>query len=87
MFGVAPCPTTIFTIGILLLARGRWVVWLSIIPLLWSAIGLAAALQLGIPQDFGLPVAGIGLVTALIVKHFRTLRGGPVATKPNAGAR
>ena len=29
MFGVAPCPTTIFTIGMLILARGRWVKWLS----------------------------------------------------------
>lgn len=34
MFGVAPCPTTIFTIGMLLLARGRWALWLSIIPLM-----------------------------------------------------
>ena len=49
LFGVAPCPTTIFTIGMLLLARGGWVVWLSIIPLLWSLVGLAAALQLGFP--------------------------------------
>ena len=59
LFGVAPCPTTIFTIGMLLLARGGWVVWLSIIPLLWSLVGLAAALQLGIPEDFGLPRASI----------------------------
>ncbi len=62
MFGVAPCPTTIFTIGMLMLARGRWVKWLSIIPLLWSLVGLAAALQLGIPEDFGLPVAGLLLL-------------------------
>ena len=31
MFGVAPCPTTIFTIGMLVLARGWRVVWLSVI--------------------------------------------------------
>ena len=65
MFGVAPCPTTIFTIGMLLLARGRWVVWLSIVPILWSAIGLAAALQLGMLEDFALPVAGLLLLLAL----------------------
>lgn len=65
MFGVAPCPTTIFTIGLLMLARGRWVKWLSIIPLLWSVVGLAAALQLGIPEDFGLPVAGLLLLILL----------------------
>ena len=81
LFGVAPCPTTIFTIGMLLLARGGWVVWLSIIPLLWSLVGLAAALQLGIPEDFGLPVAGFGLVSALIIEKYRTWGSGPIATK------
>jgi hypothetical protein len=79
MFGVAPCPTTIFTIGMLLLARGKWVVWLSIIPVLWSMVGLAAALQLGIPEDFGLPIAGIALVIALITEKSR--RGGLIAMK------
>jgi hypothetical protein len=58
MFGVAPCPTTIFTIGILMIARGRWVFLLSVIPVLWSLIGLAAALQLGIFEDLAMPVAG-----------------------------
>jgi hypothetical protein len=62
MFGMAPCPTTIFTIGMLLLAR---VVWLSIIPFLWCLVGLAAAVQLGISEDFGLPVAGIVLLVAV----------------------
>lgn len=77
MFGVAPCPTVIFTIGLLLLARGRWVVWLSVIPFLWSLVGLAAALQLGIPEDFGLPIAGIALMAALgadMVRARRALR-------------
>lgn len=74
MFGVAPCPTTIFTVGMLLLARGRWIVWLSIIPMLWSVVGLAAAVQLAIPEDFGLPVAGfvllLVLANQLILKRF-----------------
>ncbi|MBZ0146037.1 MAG: DUF6064 family protein [Pseudorhodoplanes sp.] len=65
LFGVAPCPTTIFTIGMLLLARGKAVVWLAFIPIVWSLIGLAAALQLGVPEDFGLAVAGIVLVIGL----------------------
>ncbi len=67
MFGVAPCPTTIFTIGVLLLTRGRWVPWLSIIPILWSLVGLAAALQLGIPEDLGLPIAGAILIVYLVL--------------------
>lgn len=65
MFGVAPCPTTIFTLGILLIARGRWVLWISIIPVLWSIIGLAATVQLGILEDLGLPLAGAVLVGVL----------------------
>jgi Family of unknown function (DUF6064) len=71
MFGVAPCPTTIFTIGMLLMARGRWVTWLAIIPVLWSLIGIAAAWQLGILEDIALPVAGVALLTALVVDTFQ----------------
>ncbi len=75
MFGVAPCPTTIFTIGMLLLAHGRWVVWLSIIPLLWSLVGLAAAWQLSIPEDFGLALAGVALVLVLAARQMRVRPG------------
>lgn len=71
MFGVAPCPTTIFTLGMLTMTRGRWVVWLSIIPILWSLVGLAAALQLGIPEDLGLPVAGAVLIAVLAATALR----------------
>ena len=70
IFGVAPCPTTIFTIALLLLARGRWVAWLSVIPILWSLVGLAAAVQLGIPEDLGLPVAGVLLLTFLGIAFY-----------------
>ncbi len=70
MFGVAPCPTAIFTIGMLLLARGKRVVWLSIIPFLWSLVGLAATVQLGILEDLGLPVAGIVLLIVLATGSF-----------------
>jgi hypothetical protein len=64
IFGVAPRPTTIFTLGLLLMARGSWVLWLVIIPFLWSLMGIAAAWQLGIPEDLALPVAGIALLIA-----------------------
>ena len=59
MIGIAPCPTTIFTIGILLLGRWAVVRWLLVIPLAWSAIGGSAAIMLGVPQDFGLFAAGM----------------------------
>jgi hypothetical protein len=71
MFGVAPCPTAIFTIGMLLMARGRWVVWLAIIPLLWSMVGFAAAVQLGMTEDLLLPLAGAALLISLALNQVR----------------
>jgi hypothetical protein len=58
IFGL-PCPTTIFTLGILLCADKRVPVALLIIPVLWSAIGFMAAASLGIKEDTGLLLAGL----------------------------
>jgi hypothetical protein len=64
-FGVAPCPTTIFTWGVLLLARGP-VPWpLLVIPAIWSAIGFTAALALGIREDLGLAAAALAGLAVL----------------------
>jgi hypothetical protein len=59
LFGVAPCPTTIFTFGILLWCSPKVPGYLLVIPLLWSLIGVSAALALGIYEDAMMPVAGI----------------------------
>ena len=67
MFGVAPCPTTIFTFGILLWATKSVPAYLLIIPLLWSIVGMSAAVNLRVPQDYGLVIAGvIGTILILI---------------------
>ena len=66
MFGVAPCPTTIFTFGLLLWATKPVPAYLLVIPLLWSIVGMSAAVNLRVPQDYGLVVAGV-LGTALIL--------------------
>ena len=65
LFGVAPCPSTIFTIGLLLLLRGRSVVPLSVIPVIWALIGTGAALMLQVREDFGLAIAGLILSVSL----------------------
>ena len=58
-FGV-PCPTTIFTTGLLMLATPRS--WrLAIVPVIWSFVGGSAALLLGVRADYALPIAGIAL--------------------------
>jgi Family of unknown function (DUF6064) len=63
-FGL-PCPTTIFTFGLLLMTHKFIPGYLLVIPLIWALIGSAAALSLTIREDFGLFIAGI-LGTALI---------------------
>ena len=83
MFGLAPCPTTIFTLGLLLLAV-RPPRHLVIIPLLWSIIGFGAALNLGVYQDYGLILAGL-TAGGLILFRGRRARAG--RTVPRAVAQ
>lgn len=63
-FGL-PCPTTLFTVGLLafLLPPYPWIVLL--VPVVWSLVGAQAAFLLGVPQDLALFVAaavGVGLM-------------------------
>jgi hypothetical protein len=82
MFGVAPCPTTIFTFGVLMLAVGPLPIWLVAIPVVWSAIGGTAAVLLNVPEDFGLVVSGIlGAVFLPFWGHGRVDRTG-AAVRP-----
>jgi len=73
MFGVAPCPTTIFTFGLLLLTPNGIKKYLLAVPFLWAVVGLSAAVNLRIYEDFGLLVAGL-LGTALILVRDRKRR-------------
>jgi hypothetical protein len=66
-FGV-PCPTTIFTFGILLLTDKKCPLVLLIIPGLWSIIGLSAALNLGFYEDLGLAISGAMSISMLTVR-------------------
>jgi hypothetical protein len=59
LFGVAPCPTTIFTFGMLMLSIRPLPAFLLAVPLLWAAVGSTAAILLGVPEDLGLAVAGL----------------------------
>ncbi|RJR32414.1 MAG: hypothetical protein C4576_30170 [Desulfobacteraceae bacterium] len=74
VFGVAPCPSTIFTFGLLLLTRGRVPKHLLVVPFLWAVIGLSAAVTLSIYEDYGLFIAGLTGATLLLVRD----RKGPV---------
>jgi hypothetical protein len=69
MFGVTPCPVTIFTFGLLLLTRSPPPLYLLVIPTLWSLIGGSAAILLRVPQDWLLLVSGIATVGFVTVRH------------------
>lgn len=66
-FGL-PCPTTIFTFGILLLNVKKWKFILFIIPILWSVIGLSAAIQLRMYEDIGLIVSAIPVLLMFFLR-------------------
>jgi hypothetical protein len=66
-FGV-PCPSTIFTFGILLWTTGKLPKYVLAIPFIWSIIGFTAALTLGILEDIGLLVAGLTGTGAIFIK-------------------
>jgi hypothetical protein len=54
----APCPTTIFTFGLLLWTDRKLPKYLLVIPLLWSIMGFFAVLNWGVVEDIMLLIAG-----------------------------
>lgn len=73
-FGL-PCPTTIFTIGMLALRAAPYPRGPLFVPILWAFVGGQAALLLDVPQDFGLIAAGsVGLVLLVQRNIHRAIR-------------
>lgn len=77
-FGL-PCPTTIFTFGLLLWTDKKIPKYLLIIPVLWSILGLSAALQLGVWEDVMLLITG---VTTPIMIYYRDMREAELVHRP-----
>ena len=75
-FGL-PCPTTIFTIGMLAMARARQARWALIVPILWSLVGGQAAFLLDVPPDLGLIAAGLVALGLML----RTSNGAEPVTR------
>ena len=67
-FGL-PCPTTIFTFGLLLLSDKKCPVAILIIPSIWSVIGFTAAFNFGIVEDAGLLVSGLLTLPMILIKN------------------
>lgn len=56
-FGL-PCPTTIFTLGLLTLLRPPYPRSVFIVPLAWVLVGVQAVFLFGLYEDLGLLAAG-----------------------------
>lgn len=70
VFGSAPCPVTIFTLGLLLWTDREVPLVVAAIPVIWGIMGVVPVLVLSIYADIGLIVSGvIGL--PLILLHNR----------------
>ena len=65
MFGITPCPVTIFTFGVFLLATAPVSRWLLVVPVIWSLIGGSAAFLLQVPQDWLLLFSGLSVIPLL----------------------
>jgi hypothetical protein len=78
VFGVTPCPVTLFTFGLLLLTRAPVPRWLLVIPFVWSLIGGSAAVLLGIASDWVLLVSGVVAVPLIVMKD----RRDPSSSRP-----
>ena len=83
-FGL-PCPTTIFTLGVLGWIRPHPERALLAVPMLWSFVGATAAVALDVPQDYVLALAGLWGI-ALAARWLRGDAEGP-ETAPGWGRR
>ena len=67
-FGL-PCPTTIFTLAVLIVAKQSPPLYIIIIPVLWSVIGFSAAFSLGIYEDLALIVSGLAFIILFFINR------------------
>lgn len=85
----APCPTTILTFALLLLAKPPVPRVLLIVPGLWALVGTVGAITLGMHEDLGLTIAAI-VTLAITIGRGRRATHHPtpaVATvRPNASS-
>jgi hypothetical protein len=77
MFGITPCPVTLFSLGALLLAQQPVPRRLLVIPFVWALVGGSAAFLLSVPQDWPLLASGLLVVPWLWRHPANTRRTGP----------
>jgi hypothetical protein len=85
-FGL-PCPTTIFTFGICLLATDRLPRYLFAVPILWALIGSSAAFGLGVYEDIGLLIAAVITIVSVLAQNKRPALKQSAASTPGSWAQ
>ncbi|MEJ2346974.1 MAG: DUF6064 family protein, partial [Gammaproteobacteria bacterium] len=76
-FGL-PCPTTLFTVGVLAFLVAPYPRSVYVVPIIWCAVGAQAAFLLGVHQDLALLAAG----AAALVLAARS-KGAPAPLDPH----
>lgn len=79
IFGTAPDPTAIGTLGLLLFARGKLLPWLFPIPLLWCLLSGMTLWTMRAPEAWA-PFAAVALTLAACVWTITRRRGSLSAT-------
>jgi len=64
--GIAPGPTVIFTLALLLLAEGRVPRLLAIVPLLWCGVAAVTGWALGVPESLAVVLLALPAVGLLL---------------------
>jgi hypothetical protein len=59
VFGIAPCPVTIFTLGLLQWLDKKTSILIAIIPFIWAVLGFMPVLVYSVWADVGLFLSGI----------------------------
>lgn len=85
MFGIAPCPVTLFSFGVLLPAAPPLPRWFVVVPITWFVIGGSAAFLLAVPQDWLLLFSGVATALALRSRRTGTMPRQAEAVGPNVG--
>jgi hypothetical protein len=81
-FGMFPCPTVIFSLGILLWTDKKFPRYILIVPLIHALSGFIPAFIIGIIEDIGLIISGLLILFLLVVKD---KRHEPMARKQKEG--
>ena len=87
VYGVAPCPTTIFTFGLFLWSEKKLPISLLLETMMWAVVGGSAAVFLGVREDLGLIVSGLISISITLFRsmNFKGLEAKKIGVASTGG--